>query len=276
MSSTSHRRAVLALGAAGVLVALAGCGPEASGGSSGAPGTSAAPADPAVVTLSVADGATDVSPATPLEATVVGGSVTEVTVTDAAGAPVEGALSEVAAPAAPASAPTSTDADPSRSGDAGATSLWTPAAPLAYATSYTVTAVAQNADGEPSDATGSFTTVVPDSVTTPSIGPLDGTTVGVGMPIRVYFDQAVTDQAEVEANLVVTTSTPTDGRWSWISDSEVHFRPSAYWPADTEVTLDADLYGVDLGGGIWGRRTARCPSRSVRSTSRWPTPRPTR
>ncbi|SFD41537.1 L,D-transpeptidase [Klenkia taihuensis] len=261
MALLINRRSALALGATAVLVALAGCGPDATGGGGSAAGTTAA-ADPAVVSLSVADGATDVSPARPLQATVTGGSITDVTVTDAAGAPVQGTLSEVpaaeAAPAASSSAPASSAASssgaPSGEAAAGTTSLWTPAAPLAYGTSYTVTATAQNADGASSDASGSFTTVAPASVTTPSIGPLDGTTVGVGMPIRVFFDQPVTNKAEVERNLVVTSSTPTDGRWSWMSDTEVHFRPSTYWPADTQVTLDANLYGVDLGDGVWGEK----------------------
>ncbi|MDP9461479.1 MAG: Ig-like domain-containing protein [Actinomycetota bacterium] len=30
----------------------------------------------------------------------------------------------------------------------------------------------------------------------------------------------------------------------------MHFRPSTYWPANTEVTLDANLYGVDFGAGV--------------------------
>jgi lipoprotein-anchoring transpeptidase ErfK/SrfK len=34
----------------------------------------------------------------------------------------------------------------------------------------------------------------------------------------------------------------------------VHFRPSTYWPANTKVTLDADLYGVDFGDGVWGEK----------------------
>ena len=36
-------------------------------------------------------------------------------------------------------------------------------------------------------------------------------TVGVGMPIRVYFDDPVADKAAVESHLLVTSSTPTDG-----------------------------------------------------------------
>jgi lipoprotein-anchoring transpeptidase ErfK/SrfK len=76
------------------------------------------------------------------------------------------------------------------------------------------------------------------------------------MPIRVFFDNPVAEdaRAEVERHLKVTSSHPTDGAWNWVNDSEVHFRPSTYWPADTDVTLEADLYGVDLGSGAWGEK----------------------
>jgi lipoprotein-anchoring transpeptidase ErfK/SrfK len=70
----------------------------------------------------------------------------------------------------------------------------------------------------------------------------------------VYFDDPVADKAAVESHLVVSSSNPTDGSWNWMNDSEVHFRPSQYWPADTKVTLDANLYGVDFGDGVWGEK----------------------
>ena len=132
--------------------------------------------------------------------------------------------------------------------------MWTPQAPLAYGTTYTLTATATNTADEESETTSTFTTVKPASVSTPGIGPLSGTTVGVGMPIRVYFDDPVADKAAVESHLKVTSSTPTDGTWNWFSDTEVHFRPSKYWPANTDVTLDAELYGVNFGDGIWGEK----------------------
>jgi lipoprotein-anchoring transpeptidase ErfK/SrfK len=132
--------------------------------------------------------------------------------------------------------------------------VWTPDTPLGYGTSYALTATATNAANDVATVTSTFTTVTPSSVSTPGVGPLDGTTVGVGMPIRVYFDQPVIDKAAVESHLLVSSSTPTDGAWNWLSDSEVHFRPSTYWPANTDVTLNAVLYGVDLGGGIWGEK----------------------
>jgi lipoprotein-anchoring transpeptidase ErfK/SrfK len=138
--------------------------------------------------------------------------------------------------------------------DQKGTVVWTPDTPLAYGTKYTLTAKATNADDKEASASSTFTTVTPAKVSTPSIGPLDGMTVGVGMPIRVYFDDPVADKAAVESHLIVTTSTPTDGSWNWFGDSEVHFRPSTYWPANTEVTLDANLYGIDFGEGIWGEK----------------------
>jgi lipoprotein-anchoring transpeptidase ErfK/SrfK len=132
--------------------------------------------------------------------------------------------------------------------------VWTPKAQLAYGTTYTVTATAKNADNAETKATTTFTTVTPTTLSTPGIGPLDGTTVGVGMPIRVYFDQPVADKAAVESHLLVTSSTPTDGVWNWVSNREAHFRPSTYWSANSKVTLNADLYGVDFGEGIWGEK----------------------
>jgi lipoprotein-anchoring transpeptidase ErfK/SrfK len=186
------------------------------------------------VTVAPTDGAADVSPVEPLEISVTDGELAEVTVVDGAGAAVTGAVEESADEAGP--------------------DVWTPETPLAYGTSYTLTAVATNADDEEATASTTFTTVTPASVYTPSIGPLDGMVVGVGLPIRVYFEDPVTDKAAVESHLVVTSSNPTDGVWSWLNDTEVHFRPSEYWPENTDVTLDANLYGVPLGDGVWGEK----------------------
>ena len=91
--------------------------------------------------------------------------------------------------------------------------VWTPEDQLAYGTSYTLTATATNAADE--EATASLDLHHRHArrrVSTPSIGPLDGTTVGVGMPIRVYFDDPVADKAAVESHLKVTS---------------VHARPTA-------------------------------------------------
>ncbi|WP_231502687.1 Ig-like domain-containing protein [Blastococcus sp. URHD0036] len=214
------------------MLLLAGCQDDGDGG--GAAASSSAEAEPAEVSLSPADGSVDVSPVVPLEITVSDGDLQDVTVTDGDGAPVAGNVTD--------------------SPDDPAVDVWTPDVELAYGTSYTLTASAEGGDEETVEQSATFTTVTPDQVSTPDIGPLDGQTVGVGMPIRVYFDEPVADQASVESNLHVESSTPTDGVWSWVSDSEVHFRPSTYWPAYTDVTLSADLYGVSFGDGVWGEK----------------------
>ena len=220
------------------LTLLAGCQSSSDGGGSGGSGSSgkAESAPAATVQLTPADGAADVSPATAVQVAVAGGDLEGVTVTDGTGAAVKG--------------------DVTASPDAQGTSVWTLAEPLAYGTTYTLTAKAENAADDEAKATSTFTTVTPATKSTPSVGPLNGTTVGVGMPLRVFFDQAVDDEHKpaVERQLKVTTSQPTDGVWSWLSDKEVHFRPSTYWPAGTDVTLDAELYGIDLGNGVWGEK----------------------
>jgi lipoprotein-anchoring transpeptidase ErfK/SrfK len=256
---------------AGSLALLAGC-TGSSSDASGDSGEGKAPAAAAQLVLSLADGSVDVSPTTPLQVTVSGGEIDDVTVADGAGTAVPGSVAPATvdtppAPEATASTPSSAPASssaavPSAAGSSAgdgtatdaATVVWTPETQLAYGTAYTITATATNADDDEATSTATFTTVTPTSLSTPSIGPLDGTTVGVGMPLRVFFDEAVADKAAVESHLVVTTSTPTDGVWNWVNDSEAHFRPSTYWPSGTEVTLDADLYGVSFGEGVWGEK----------------------
>lgn len=219
---------------AGALVLLAGCsGGAGDGGGENTAAASSTPPAPAEVSLTPEDGATDVSPSTPLEIDVTEGELAEVTLVGADGAAVPGEVEEAAG---------------------GDPAVWTPEQPLDYGATYTLTATATNAADEEAETTATFTTVTPESVTTPSIGPLDGTTVGVGMPIRVWFDAPVTDKAAVERRLKVTSSEPTDGVWNWFSDTEVHFRPSEYWPENIDVTLEADLHGVHLGDGVWGEK----------------------
>src|SRR3978361_987591 len=83
-------RRTAAIIAAGALVFLAGCsGDEGGGSGSGGKADAAAPAH---VSLALADGSADVSPATPLEVAVTDGKLGKVTVVDGAGTEVPGAV----------------------------------------------------------------------------------------------------------------------------------------------------------------------------------------
>ncbi|HEX2850538.1 MAG TPA: Ig-like domain-containing protein [Acidimicrobiales bacterium] len=87
-----------------------------------------------------------------------------------------------------------------------------------------------------------------------TITPGDDTTVGVGMPVIVTFNQDVPPDARaaVASRLTVSATPPVDGAWHWMSPHEVHWRPPTYWPAGTAVTATVALDGVDAGGGLWG------------------------
>lgn len=92
-----------------------------------------------------------------------------------------------------------------------------------------------------------------DQQTYPSIAPLAGETVGVGMPVIVTFDVPVTDRASIERHLSVQTSPRQVGAWHWISDNEVHWRPRTYWQPGTDVTVNADINSIPAGNGVYGQ-----------------------
>lgn len=230
-SRSRTRRSVLAGLGWGSALILAGCTVGAPGddGAKKDPESSGPPKPPAAtLASSIPDGSVDIVPSTPLSVTAAGGVLDSVQATTAAGAAVEGSIDAT-------------------------TATWAPAAPLEYATTYTIAASASNAAGETTELTATFSTVEPTAQIFPSIGPLDGTVVGIAMPVRVYFDHAVTDRQIVEQNLAVTPTPAQVGAWNWISDTEVHWRPQEYWQAGSTVKVDVNLFGINAGNGAWGK-----------------------
>jgi lipoprotein-anchoring transpeptidase ErfK/SrfK len=94
-----------------------------------------------------------------------------------------------------------------------------------------------------------------DEQTYPSVAPLEGETVGVGMPVIVTFDIPVTDKASIEKHMSVSASPRQPGSWHWMSDQEVHWRPKHYWQAGTDVAVDVDINSIPAGGGIFGQES---------------------
>jgi lipoprotein-anchoring transpeptidase ErfK/SrfK len=129
---------------------------------------------------------------------------------------------------------------------------WVSTGALAPATRYRVVAEAIDDAGTPARAQTTFTTMRPRAELRAAIMPLDGETVGVGLPIGVWFNERVNDKAAVERRLQVTSSKKVTGAWHWFNDREVHYRPRTYWPAGAKVTLRARLAGTDAGRGLWG------------------------
>jgi lipoprotein-anchoring transpeptidase ErfK/SrfK len=124
-------------------------------------------------------------------------------------------------------------------------------------TSYAVTSTAVTASGGTERRVRRFATedLSLDQQTWADVAPLNGETVGVGMPVIVTFDLPVTDRAALERHMRVTSSPAQDGSWHWLNANEAHWRPAEYWQAGSEVTVDLDINSVDAGGGIYGQES---------------------
>ncbi|MFR9730339.1 L,D-transpeptidase [Saccharopolyspora sp. MS10] len=225
MSRSRVRLLWTALAAALAAVLLvSGCGSQPSGGG----GAGAQAQAPKAKVHLEPGGGSDVNPAAPIKATVEGGELEEVALTNGDGKEVEGEL-----------------APDGRS--------WTAGEQLGYGKTYTWSGEATGTDGKSVPVQGSFTTVSPERTVRATINPTDHSEVGIAMPVSVKFDSAVTDRAAAERALEVRTSVPVEGAWAWLSDTQVDWRPKEYWPANTQVEVDANLYGVDYGEGEYGR-----------------------
>ena len=113
-----------------------------------------------------------------------------------------------------------------------------------------------NEDGKASTVTRTFSTqnLTLDQQTYPSIAPLQGETVGVGMPVIVRFDLPVQNRALFERKMRVESTPAVEGSWSWLSDNEVHFRPRDYWPAGARIKIIAAVNGLAAGNGVYGQQ----------------------
>ena len=229
--SAGRRRRLTSAGVVGLAVAalaLSACS-SSTEGSASAPTTTKPPAPAAQVTISAGDQA---SPTAPITIKATGGKITNVAVTNAAkGNAVKGDLSPD-----------------------GLT--WTTSEALGYGATYNVVADATNADGKQTEQKSTYSTLTPKAQAYPALIPAppgSGQTFGVGQIIGVSFDQTVTDKASAEKALTVTTTPPQQGSWYWIDAKTAHYRAATYWQAGTTIKLDANLYGVDLGGGVYGK-----------------------
>jgi lipoprotein-anchoring transpeptidase ErfK/SrfK len=228
MPSVTRRRALTALAVGFVAPGvLAACGSRISKPSADA---LAVPATPSI-SYSPANAATDVTPVAPVRVEVKDGWFQRVTLKNAEGKPVAGALNR------------------------DRTSFNT-IEPLGYGVSYMWDGSVVGHDGKAVPVSGNFTTINPSTQVNGQFQLADGQVVGVAAPVIIQFDASITDKASVEKALKVTTEPPVEGSWAWLPDevggSRVHYRTREYYPAGTKVNVDARLYGVDFGDGAFG------------------------
>ena len=234
-------RYAMALVATGAVLLGAGCsgdkspswqgGSDANGAQGGGPAESPAPPPSIVKVSSPEAGASGVKALDLVKFTSEDMANTKVTVKDADGKEVDG----------------ETDTDKG---------TWTPAKGMSWGGKYTVTVSAPEQEGKTTTTESTFTVMKkPSKLVKVSSFLGDNTTVGVAMPLIMRFGRSVPEKyrAEVERRMKVTSSPSQEGTWHWYSATEVHYRPKTFWKAGTKVSYKADLQGVTMGDGWYGR-----------------------
>ncbi|WP_278263114.1 Ig-like domain-containing protein [Nocardia sp. AG03] len=216
----------------GLVAALAVAVTACDSSSTDAPATTTEP-EPAITIEPAAD-ATDVDPLGPVRVATNAGTLTKVTMTNEEGRVIEGLFT-----------PDQT--------------AWKPAEPLGYGHTYTIQAEALTVTGRVGPITSSFATLAPNNQTKVYFRTTGGAALaptgeyGVGTVVVAHFDEDVPDRAVAEQMLSVRTEPAVPGAWYWLDNRNAHWRPQNYYTPGTKVTLAADIYGKDLGGGLYGQ-----------------------
>ncbi|WP_285734991.1 L,D-transpeptidase [Kitasatospora phosalacinea] len=238
----ARRSATALLVGGALLLGTAACNDNGGGGSTDAKGSAGATAggggggsttdttpktSAAQLTVTPADGATDVQPKDGLQVAVASGKLTSVAVTDKNGKTVEGKIA-----------------------DDGLS--WKPTGQLAVGTTYTVAAQAVDSAGLVAASTTSFTTLTPAKTASTNDNIADNGTYGVGMIVSVRFGKSIKNKQAVEAGVTVTGSDGTVARGHWFGDQRLDFRPENFWAPGTKVTVKYRLKNVEVAPGVYG------------------------
>ncbi|MER5637616.1 Ig-like domain-containing protein [Kitasatospora sp. NPDC002227] len=224
-------RGVTAAVVGGAIALTAACSSSGGGSASGGAGKTPTPSKPAVsaavVSISPANGATDVKPSGALKVSVASGKLSTVKVTDKEGRPVEGKVS--------------------------ADGLsWLPTGSLSVSEQYSVAAQATDDKGLVAAATSSFATLTPAKEASAHDNIDAQGTYGVGMIVSLTFDRDVKDKKAVEAGVTFETSNGAVVKGHWFGDRRVDFRPEQYWPTGAKVTVHYRLKSVEIAPGVYG------------------------
>jgi lipoprotein-anchoring transpeptidase ErfK/SrfK len=72
-----------------------------------------------------------------------------------------------------------------------------------------------------------------------AVNPSNGSTVGVAKPIVITFTEPIADRAVAEDAIHISSDPPVAGKFYWMNDSQVRWRPLEFWPDHTGVNIDA-------------------------------------
>lgn len=189
---------------------------------------------PATLTVTPASDARGVDPLTPVTVAVTNGVLLDVQMINESGKLIDGVTT-----------PDNT--------------LWKPTTPLGYGRTYTITAVGRGTDSTNRVSTSTFSTLEPGNqtairlTTTANNDLTNEATYGIGTVVVARFDEPIPNRTAAQKVLRVTTNPPTNGVWNWVDDQTAHWRPEHYYKPGTTVNVEANIYGVALGEGLYGQ-----------------------
>ncbi|MDV7222132.1 L,D-transpeptidase [Streptomyces prunicolor] len=237
MTDSKRRKGLVAasalLGGVLVLTACSGSDDKSSGSDSSqssqskADEAAAKKSSEAQIKITPADGSDNASINNSAAVTVSKGTLTAVSMTTADGTAVAGTIS----------------ADKLS---------WKPSAQLERSTTYKLAATAKDAAGLAAHENASFTTVSPANSFIGNFTPEDGSTVGVGMPVSINFNKAITNKAAVQKGITVTSTSGQEVVCHWFNTQRMDCRPDEYWKENSTVTLKLALDGVEGASGVYG------------------------
>ncbi|WP_328330626.1 MULTISPECIES: L,D-transpeptidase [unclassified Streptomyces] len=238
MTESRRRKGLMAASAllGGVLV-LSACsgGDSKAGGSDSAKKSSQSAVDAAAaqdtsdarIAITPKSGADNAGINKDAKVAVTSGKLTQVAMTSTTGTTVKGTISADGA-------------------------SWKPDAPLERSTTYKIAVTAKDAKGRQAHENSSFTTVSPAHSFIGNFTPEDGSTVGVGMPVSINFDKAITNKKAVQDAVKVTSSSGQEVVGHWFSSTRLDLRPDQYWKEGSTVTMKLALDGVEGASGVTG------------------------
>ncbi|MDX3855502.1 L,D-transpeptidase [Streptomyces sp. AK02-01A] len=135
---------------------------------------------------------------------------------------------------------------------------WHSTAALAAGTRYTVKVATESKKGASGTRTLSFDTRPAKKKLEVEFGPEAGE-YGVGQPLTATLSEPVKSKAarDVVERALTVRSTPSaeGGAWYWVDDTELHYRPKEYWPANSVITASSNLDGVRVSNKLYGAAT---------------------
>jgi lipoprotein-anchoring transpeptidase ErfK/SrfK len=73
----------------------------------------------------------------------------------------------------------------------------------------------------------------------PTFNPTNGSIAGVAKPIYINFARPIADRALAEQAVHISSNPPVPGRFYWVNDTQLRWRPQDFWPPGTVVNIDA-------------------------------------